>query len=45
MTGFPLSRVIKAVIPFIIAMFALLIVYTYFPIFSTWLPNLLSKTP
>ena len=45
MTGFPLSRVVKSVIPFIIAMFALLIVYTYFPIFSTWLPNLLSKTP
>jgi C4-dicarboxylate transporter DctM subunit len=45
MTGFPLSRVVKAVIPFIIAMFSLLIVYTYMPIFSTWLPNLLSKTP
>jgi len=45
MTGFPLSRVVKAVIPFIIAMFTLLIVYTYMPIFSTWLPNLLSKTP
>jgi C4-dicarboxylate transporter DctM subunit len=45
MTGFPLSRVIKAVIPFIIAMFSLLAVYTYLPIFSTWLPNLLSKTP
>jgi C4-dicarboxylate transporter DctM subunit len=42
MTGFPLSRVVKAVIPFIIAMFSLLIVYTYFPVFSTWLPNLLS---
>jgi C4-dicarboxylate transporter DctM subunit len=45
MTGFPLSRVVKACIPFIIAMFALLIVYTSMPIFSTWLPNLLSKTP
>jgi C4-dicarboxylate transporter DctM subunit len=45
MTGFPLSRVVKAVIPFIIAMFSLLIVYTYLPIFSTWLPDLLSKTP
>ena len=45
MTGFPLSRIIKSVIPFLIAMFVLLGVYTYFPIFSTWLPDLLSAVP
>jgi len=45
MTGYPLGRVVKAVVPFIIAMFVMLIVYTYFPIFSTWLPDLLSGTP
>jgi len=45
MTGFPLSRVVKATMPFIIAMFVMLIIFTYMPIFSTWLPNLLSATP
>jgi C4-dicarboxylate transporter DctM subunit len=45
MTGFPLSRIIKSVIPFLIAMFVLLAVYTYIPAFSTWLPNLLSAAP
>ncbi len=45
MTGFPLSRIVKSCIPFIIAMFVMLIVYTYIPIFSTWLPDLLSGTP
>lgn len=44
MTGFPLSRIIKAAMPFIIAMLLLLIIYTYIPFFSTWLPNLLSTT-
>lgn len=44
MTGFPLSRVVKACMPFIIAMVVLLIIYTYVPSFSIWLPNLLSKT-
>lgn len=45
MTGFPLSRIIKSVIPFLIAMFILLAVYTYIPAFSTWLPDLLSAAP
>ena len=45
MTRFPLSRVVKAAMPFIIAMFALLIVFTYIPFFSTWLPDLLSAAP
>jgi C4-dicarboxylate transporter DctM subunit len=45
MTGFALSRVVRAVIPFIIAMLLLLILFTYVPIISTFLPDLLSKTP
>ena len=45
MTRFPLSRVVKASMPFIIAMFVLLIVFTYIPFFSTWLPDLLSAAP
>lgn len=45
MTGFHLSRVVKAAMPFIIAMLILLLVYTYIPIFSTWLPDLLSAAP
>lgn len=44
MTKYPLGRVVKASMPFIIAMFILLFVYTYIPAFSTWLPDLLSKT-
>jgi len=45
MTRFPLSRVVKASMPFIIAMFVLLIFFTYIPFFSTWLPDLLSAAP
>lgn len=45
MTKFPLSRVVKASMPFIIAMIALLVLYTYVPFFSTWLPDLLSAAP
>jgi C4-dicarboxylate transporter DctM subunit len=45
MTKYPLGRVVKATMPFIIAMFILLIIYTYIPIFSTWLPDLLSAAP
>jgi len=45
MTGFPLSRVVRASIPFIIAMFIMLLFYTYVPSFSTWLPDLLSAAP
>jgi len=42
MTKYPLGRVVRATMPFIVAMFILLIVYTYVPVFSTWLPDLLS---
>ena len=45
MTGFPLSRVVKASMPFIIAMLVLLLLFTYVPFFSTWLPDLLSAAP
>jgi C4-dicarboxylate transporter, DctM subunit len=45
MTGLPLSRVVRSVIPFIIAMLILLVLFTYVPIISTFLPDLLSKTP
>ena len=45
MTRYPLSRVVKATMPFIIAMFFMLVLFTYVPFFSTWLPNLLSATP
>jgi len=45
MTRYPLSRVVKATMPFIIAMFFMLVLFTYVPFFSTWLPNLLDATP
>jgi C4-dicarboxylate transporter DctM subunit len=45
MTGFALSRVVRAVIPFIVAMIILLVLFTYVPAISTFLPDLLSKTP
>jgi C4-dicarboxylate transporter DctM subunit len=45
MTGFALSRVVRAVIPFIVAMVFMLALITYFPDVSTFLPDLLSKTP
>jgi C4-dicarboxylate transporter DctM subunit len=45
MTGFELSRVVRAVLPFITAMIVLLIFFTFIPQLSTWLPDLLSKTP
>jgi C4-dicarboxylate transporter DctM subunit len=45
MTGFPLSRVVRAALPFTIAMIIMLLFYTYVPSFSTWLPDLLSAAP
>lgn len=45
MTGFDLSRVVRSVIPFILAMLALLVLYTFVPQLSTWLPDLLGNTP
>lgn len=45
MTGFPLSRVVRAALPFTIAMIVMLLFYTYIPSFSTWLPDLLSAAP
>ena len=36
----PLGEVIKGIIPFIVAMFILLIAVTYIPQISLWLPNL-----
>lgn len=44
MTGYALSRVVRSVIPFIIAMLCLLVLYTYIPEFSTWLPDALART-
>lgn len=43
MTGFSLGRVVRSVVPFILAMLALLVLYTYVPQISTFLPDLLSK--
>jgi TRAP-type C4-dicarboxylate transport system permease large subunit len=39
----PLVRVIKELVPFILVEVAVLLVVTYIPALSTWLPNLLSK--
>jgi tripartite ATP-independent transporter DctM subunit len=40
-SGVPLERVIKAVLPFLIPLFVALAIITYFPPIVTWLPNLL----
>jgi C4-dicarboxylate transporter, DctM subunit len=45
MTGFDLSRVVKSVIPFMIAMLIMLFFFTYIPSFSTWLPDMLAVRP
>jgi C4-dicarboxylate transporter DctM subunit len=45
MTGWKLERVIKASFPFMLSMLAYLVVITYVPKISTWLPQLLSGTP
>jgi len=40
-SGVPLDRVIKAVLPFLIPLFVALAIITYFPLIVTWLPSLL----
>jgi C4-dicarboxylate transporter DctM subunit len=39
----PLVRVIKELVPFILVETGVMLLVTYVPILSTWLPNLLSK--
>jgi tripartite ATP-independent transporter DctM subunit len=43
MSGAPLVRVIKELVPFILIEIAVMLLVTYVPVLSTWLPNLLSK--
>ncbi|MEP4198260.1 MAG: TRAP transporter large permease [Aliishimia sp.] len=38
--GMPMMRVVKAALPFLAVLFVFLILVTYIPIISTWLPNL-----
>ena len=44
MTGFTLERVVKATIPFMLSMLVFLLVITFVPTISTFLPELLSNT-
>ena len=44
MTGYPLERVVKATIPFMLSMLVFLLVITFVPTISTILPELLSNT-
>jgi len=37
----PMSEVVKGIVPFVIALFILLIIVTYIPQVSLWLPNLI----
>jgi len=37
----PLAVVVRGTVPFIVLMLGLLLLITYVPIFSTWLPHLL----
>jgi len=37
----PLTQVVRGTVPFIVLMLGLLLLITYVPIFSTWLPRLL----
>ncbi len=39
--GMPMMRVVKAALPFLAVLFVFLIMVTYIPIISTWLPTLL----
>ena len=39
-TGRPVSEVLKGTIPFFLLMVLLLLLVTFFPALSTWLPNL-----
>jgi C4-dicarboxylate transporter DctM subunit len=45
MTGWKLDRVVRATVPFIVSMLLYLVAVTYVPKLSTFLPELLSKTP
>jgi C4-dicarboxylate transporter DctM subunit len=45
MTRWPLDRVVRATVPFMVSMTLYLIVVTYVPKLSLFLPELLSKTP
>ncbi len=45
MTKLPLDRVVRAAVPFMVSMLVYLIVVTYVPKLSTFLPELLSTTP
>jgi C4-dicarboxylate transporter DctM subunit len=45
MTGMKLDRVVRATIPFMVSMLAYLLLVTYVPKLSTFLPALLSSTP
>jgi C4-dicarboxylate transporter DctM subunit len=45
MTGWKLERVVKASVPFMISMLAYLVVITYVPRISTFLPQLLAGVP
>jgi C4-dicarboxylate transporter DctM subunit len=45
MTGWKLERVVKASVPFMVSMLVYLLVVTYVPKLSTFLPTLLSSTP
>lgn len=44
MTGFPLERVVRSTLPFMLSMLAFLLVITFVPSVSTFLPELLSNT-
>jgi TRAP-type C4-dicarboxylate transport system permease large subunit len=39
--GIPVNRLFKAVIPYLIPLVVALVILTYFPAVSLWLPNLL----
>ena len=40
-TGMPLLKVVKAALPWLMILFGFLILITYVPVISTWLPNTL----
>jgi C4-dicarboxylate transporter DctM subunit len=44
-TRWPLERVVRATTPFMLSMLAYVLVVTYVPKLSTFLPELLSRTP
>jgi tripartite ATP-independent transporter DctM subunit len=42
-SGVPLERIIKSILPFLIPLFVALIIITYFPPIVTWLPSIIFK--